>query len=400
MLFIYILHQISAALKSIVDYLKSKFYHNWNYQPSMELNIPLDEVKSRWDRTRDDLIKNHKNALIVPLGVNFGYYFGKESKPSERLILGIIPANEEVFIIAPSFEKSNIIKATGIEDVITWEETESPYKVTSKEFKERKIGSNLISDPHLWIIEAQKLEKELQIKIQSGHDIIDGIRMKKSEWEIRQLKAAAKASTEGILAAIPQLKVGITELEFQKIINRELTLQSGSNLSFGLIQFGENSAIPHSMPSHKKLHNDNVVLLDCGTPINGYQGDITITVPFGKPKDFQKIYDIVFEANRKALDADKEGMIPAELDGIARKHITEAGYGKYFTHRLGHGIGIEVHESPYIVGTNHSPLQEDNCHTIEPGIYIPGKFGVRIEDDVWVQKNKTVLLYETPRHNF
>ena len=128
--------------------------------------------------------------------------------------------------------------------------------------------------------------------------------------------------------------------------------------------------------------------------------DITITVPFGKPREFAEIYEIVFEANRKALDADKEGMLPSKLDAIARDHIKSKGYGKYFPHRLGHGLGLEVHETPYIVATNQVPLIECNTHTIEPGVYIPGKFGIRIEDDVVVRKDDTNLLYETPRHNF
>ena len=140
--------------------------------------------------------------------------------------------------------------------------------------------------------------------------------------------------------------------------------------------------------------------MDCGTPVNGYQGDITITIPFGKPTDFEKIYEIVFEANRAAFDSDKEEMIPAELDAVARNYITKKGYGDYFTHRLGHGLGLEVHETPYIVATNKTPLVSGNCHTIEPGIYRPGKFGIRIEDDVLVTKNGAKLLFETPRHNF
>lgn len=364
------------------------------------MNIPKEEIKSRWSNLQSKLTENNYDAMIIPLGVNFLYYFNKQDHPSERLTIGIIPKEDEPFIITPSFERSNVEQSTGIDDISVWEETESPYDLVAKEFMDRKMGKNVVVDPHLWYVETEMLAKAGQFNFTSGHELIYKQRSVKSEWEIEQLQAAAKASSEGILNAIPYLKTGMTELEYMKIVQTEMSEISGSSAAFGLIQFDAHSAIPHAMPSGKKLHNDVVVLMDCGSPVNGYQGDITITVPFGKPTDFEKIYEIVYEANRAAFDADKEGMIPSELDAVARNHITEKGYGKHFTHRLGHGLGLEVHETPYIVATNNTPLVGGNCHTIEPGIYIPGKFGVRIEDDVHVTKSGAKLLFETPRHNF
>lgn len=366
----------------------------------MFVAVPEQEIQSRWDILQQKLKDTHYDAMLIPLGVNFTYYFKKEGKPSERLTIGVISRDSDPFIVTPSFERSNLAGSTGLDDIAVWEETESPYKVAAKEFKDRGIGKNLVVDPHLWYVETQMLAKAGKFEFSSGHEIIYDQRSVKSEWEISQLQAAAKASSQGILNAIPQLKVGMSELEYLKIVQSEMSALSGSSLAFGLIQFGEHSAIPHGMPSGKRLENDRVVLMDCGTPVNGYQGDITITIPFGKPKDFEKIYEIVYAANRAAFDADKAGMIPSELDAVARNYITEKGYGEYFTHRLGHGLGLEVHETPYIVGTNSTPLKDGNCHTIEPGIYMPGKFGVRIEDDVLVTAKGAELLYETPRHNF
>jgi Xaa-Pro dipeptidase len=362
--------------------------------------VPEQEIKSRWDILQQKLKDNDYDAILIPLGVNFTYYFKKIGKPSERLTLGVISKDSDPFIVTPSFERSNIEGSTGVEDIAVWEETGSPYKTTAKEFESRGIRKNLVVDPHLWFVEIEMLKKAGGFQFSSGHEIIYDQRSVKSEWEIQQLQAATKASSNGILNAIPHLKVGMSELEYLKIVQSEMSALSGSSLAFGLIQFGAHSAIPHRMPSGKKLENDVAVLMDCGTPVNGYQGDITITIPFGKPKGFEEIYEIVYEANRAAFDADREGMIPAELDAVARDHITEKGFGEYFTHRLGHGIGLEVHETPYIVGTNSTPLKSGNCHTIEPGIYRPGKFGIRIEDDVWVTKNGAERLYDTPRHNF
>lgn len=365
--------------------------------------IPKSEISTRWSGVKSELNQKKLDALIVPLGVHFYYLFGKQGQPSERLIAGIIPRDDDPFIISPSFEKSNVERATGIDDILTWEETESPYDKLAKDLTNRGIGTNIGVDPKLWLVEVERLEKSMKTSSRSivtAGSILNKLRASKSDWELKQMRKASEFSAEGILAAIPQLKEGMTEIEFVKVVNNEMSNLSNGPPSFGLVQFGENSAIPHGMPSDKKLSLDSSVLIDAGTSVSGYHGDITITVPYGKPKDFAEIYEIVFEANRKALDADKEGMIPSELDGIARNHIESKGYGNYFPHRLGHGLGLEVHETPYIVATNQIPLIEGNTHTIEPGIYIPGKYGIRIEDDVVVGKDKAYLLYNTPRHNF
>lgn len=364
------------------------------------MNIPKNELQTRWKLLQSELDRENKAALLVPLGTNFYYLFGKQGYPTERVMAGIIPRDGDPFIFSPSFERSNVERSTGIDDIITWKETDNAYQILGEEFKNRGINGEIGVDPKLWIIEVERISKYSNLSLHSAGEIIDHLRIVKSDWELNQLKAATKASADGILAALPQIKQGMTEKEFEQIVAREISGRSGNPLSFGAIQFGENSAIPHGMPTDRRLNNDEVVLVDAGTSVNGYQGDITITVPFGKPKDFEKIYEIVYEANRLAFNADREGITGAELDKIARDHIAKKEYGKYFTHRLGHGIGLEVHEEPYIVGTNNSPLMAGNCHTIEPGIYIPGKFGVRIEDDAYVTKDGVEMIYETPRHNF
>ncbi len=364
------------------------------------MNVPESEIHKRWAFVKSELEANGKDALIVPLGVHFHYFFRKEGLPSERLIAGIIPKDEDPFIIAPAFEQSNIEINTGIEDVVIWEETESPYKILANELERRNIGNKLIADPKLWLIEVEKIQKTIGSKLTSAHEILSNLRSVKSEWELKQMQLASKYSAEGILAAIPQLTSGMSETQFRDIVVQEMSNRSGNPPSFAIIQFGRNSAIPHGMPSAKRLHDDEVVLIDAGTSVNGYHGDITITVPFGKPPEFENIYEIVFEANRRAFEADKEGMLPADVDAVARSYIIEKGYGKYFTHRLGHGLGLEVHEPPYIVSNNKKPLVTGNTHTIEPGIYLPGKFGVRIEDNVIVGKNRVKYIYEPTRHNW
>ncbi|MCY3410470.1 MAG: aminopeptidase P family protein [Candidatus Heimdallarchaeota archaeon] len=362
--------------------------------------IPKTEISKRWELIRNDLAEVTYDALLVPLGTNFYYLFGKQSTPSERLIAGVLPVDSDPFIIGPAFEQSNIQRSTGLDDIVPWEETESPYHILAKELNDRRIGNKIAVDPKLWIVEAERIQEASNRSLQSAGSILDRARSIKSNWELEQMAKASESSAKGILDAFDKLQEGITEKELARIVATEMMKYSGNPMVFGAIQFGENSAIPHAMPSEKKLRQNEVVLIDAGTSVNGYQGDITITSTFGKVAGFEEIYDVVYEANRKALDSDKEGIVAGNLDGIARKHIEDKGYGQYFTHRLGHGLGLEVHEAPYIVSTNTHPLIAGNTHTIEPGIYQPGKFGIRIEDDVVVHKGKAKLLFDTPRFNF
>ncbi len=365
------------------------------------MEIPRDELAKRWSVAQSKLAEKEIDALLIPLGVNFQYFFGKAGNPSERFLCGIIPKEGDPFLLTPAFERSNFAKATGIEDIIIWEETESPYRNLAKELDERKIGSKIGVDPKLWIVEVERLRKVTERKFYSAGSIIDNLRLIKSEWEIEQLKAAAKASAEGIMATFERLREGMTEKEVVPLLNEELSARSGNPITYALVQFGPNSALPHGYPTDRKLKSGDVVLLDVGTNVNGYQGDITITKPFGRaPEKFHEIYDIVYDANRKAFAADQEGAIPSELDKIARSYIEDHGYGRFFTHRLGHGLGLEVHEHPYLVGTNNVPMIAGSAHTIEPGIYIEGKFGVRIEDDVYVTKDGAKRLFDVPRYTW
>ncbi len=364
------------------------------------IDIPKTEIKRRWtavQKAMDDF-----DALILPLGVNFQYFFGKPGMPSERIILGIIPKSKDPFILAPSFEISNFEAATQIDDIVGWEETESPYKIFEQELNDREIGTNIGVDPKLWIVEYERLSNtSKRHNFTSAGNLIDSIREVKSSWEIEQLSLASQYSSEGILTAFDRFYDGMMEIEAVPILAEELGNLSGNPLSFALVQFGENSALPHGSPSRKKLGSNDVVLLDVGTSVNGYQGDITITLHMGKPNQkFLEVYETVFEANRAAFSKELEGISGGSLDEVARKHIVDAGYGKYFTHRLGHGIGLEVHEKPYLVGTNSSPMKINQTHTIEPGIYLPGEFGVRIEDDVVLQEKGARRLYNTSRHNW
>ena len=174
-----------------------------------------------------------------------------------------------------------------------------------------------------------------------------------------------------------ELEVGVSEIEIQQRLISQLKSDPTEN-AWASVQFGENSAIPHYSAGARELKANDIVLIDAGTTYNDYWGDITITCVFGQATEkFKKIFNIVLTANQKAKEAIAKNKIPAEIDETARDYISSSGFGKYFTHRTGHGMGLEVHEEPYIVGNNKTPLKKGNVFTIEPGIYLSGKFGVK-----------------------
>ncbi|MHA1910998.1 MAG: M24 family metallopeptidase [Candidatus Kariarchaeaceae archaeon] len=345
-----------------------------------------DEFKNRTKKVQETLEKEKLDYYIVGLEVNFRYLFKAIASPSERLTLGIIPNTGEPILVCPSFEKSRMEKTTTFNDIKTWDEDQNPYDLASEILFLKKADQIKIAvSPNLPFFSYTRLKNNLKdTEFVSGEKLIHELRKTKSEAEKAALSKASEISAAVISETILNLSPGATELEVQKKVMDELTIRSGEP-SWALVQSGPNSAIPHMHSSARVIRENDIVLIDAGTSIEGYWGDITCTTTLDKNnKEFIKIYDIVYEANQRGVDSAKAGTTGEEVDYATRSFIEKKGYGEFFTHRTGHGIGLEVHEEPYIVKGNNQPLLEGNVHSIEPGIYLPNKFGVRIEDDVIV----------------
>jgi Xaa-Pro dipeptidase len=204
--------------------------------------------------------------------------------------------------------------------------------------------------------------------------------MIKSTEEQAFLREAGRRTSLAIAATHKRLSRGMTESEVANILEQEF-LRLGVH-GDGLVQFGPSSALPHGGPGDRRLAAGNVVLIDAGCRVRGYTSDVTRTVSFGTPSDeVRKVYAVVERAQLAGIEAVKAGTAAETVDRAARRVIEDAGYGAFFTHRLGHGLGMDGHEPPYLVRGNAAPLIPGNTVTIEPGVYLPGKFGVRIEDD-------------------
>ena len=331
-------------------------------------------------------------ALFCTLGTNFQYLLNAKNKSFERLVLAIIKSDGIPHLICPAFELQNYIENTPLsrDDISIWEEIEDPFLLVKNICIEKGIqDANIAISPQTSFTVFSRIKSALpRATFVDALPIMEIARIVKTDQEIEFLKKASFFSARGIESAFDQLSIGITEIEASALVEKEMSSLSGEPSLFALVQFGANSSNPHGSPSNKKLKRNDVVLIDAGTSYEGYVGDITNTTVFGQPSEkFLEIYNIVEEANHRARDAGGVGILPSQVDAAARDYIVEEGYGQYYTHRTGHGIGLDVHEAPYIIQTNLVPLGLKNTFTIEPGIYIPEKFGVRIEDDVVSKTN-------------
>jgi Xaa-Pro aminopeptidase len=229
-------------------------------------------------------------------------------------------------------------------------------------------------------------------RVVDGGPVCERLRIIKQPAELDLIRRAIRITEDAIAAAFTQLQVGMTEREVAAIVSRETSQRGGTG--GGLVQFGPNSALPHGSPQMRRLEAGQPVLMDCGSRVEGYTSDITRTQWFGgePPARFTLIYNTLHAAQTAAMTLGRPGVQCQEMDRAARRVIREAGFGEYFTHRLGHGMGMEGHEAPYLVEGNAVTLEAGMVTTIEPGIYIPNEYGCRTEDDIVITADGLEVL--------
>jgi Xaa-Pro dipeptidase len=361
----------------------------------------LDEslYSNRIKRVCEIMRDNDVDYLFLTPSPNFLYLTGLHAELRERLIALILNYKGDARIIAPSFEVSSHSKHTWIQEFIPWAEDENPIETLVNAIETKKDGLHFMFDYNLPLGIYWSLQKALGNfrETSSIASQLNAMRIVKSQEEIDCIKKAGKIIEKAVMKAFHEAKIGMTELELSQIVNSVIT-KEGSQPSFAIVQFGENSALPHASPGNRTLENGDFILMDCGCAVEGYNTDMTRVGVMGSPIEEQEsVYSIVLQAQETAIENIQPGLSCGKVDGIARRIIEEAGYGEYFTHRLGHGIGIEVHEEPYVVRGNAMQLQSGMCHSIEPGIYLEGKFGIRIEDLVCVTDTGAEVLTYAPK---
>jgi len=352
----------------------------------------------RLDRLRAEMNTQKLDLFIVEPSTNYAYFTGSNPGRSERLIALLVPLKGEAVIVCPSFEVERVKRGTTISDVRGWEEDQDPWKLVKtvlQAAKPPRHRGELIIEPsfdygaYLRLADVAGGDWHLQ----SSAAVTDRLRMIKYPEEIAQIRRAIEITQDSMAATFAALAVGATEQEVATHLSQEMASRGSSG--GGLVQFGPSSALPHGGPGGSKLEKESVVLIDCGCLVSGYTSDITRTHWYGDaPSDeFKKVFNLVHDAQTAAMQLGKPFNVTCEqMDAAARGAIVTGGYGQYFTHRLGHGMGMDGHEAPYLVHGNDARLEPGMVFTIEPGIYQPGKFGVRIEDDCRVTDDGLEVL--------
>ncbi|MBS0331234.1 MAG: aminopeptidase P family protein [Proteobacteria bacterium] len=341
-------------------------------------------------------------ALIIGAGPSLRYFTGVGWNPTERLVAMVLPRDVGPVMICPRFELGSLQASLAIEAPIAlWEEHENPYELAAAEL--RKLGAkSLAIDPALPFFAFHGLRKAApDIAPADGAPVVDGCRMIKSPAELALMSQAKAMTLEVHRRAARILAPGITTTAVRRFIDqahRALGADDGS--SFCAVQFGVASAYPHGLPGEQKLADGDLVLIDTGCKVHGYNSDITRTYVFGTPSpEHRQVWEVEKRAQAAAFAAVKPGVPCEEIDATARRVLAEAGFSPDYDlpglpHRIGHGIGLSIHEAPYLVRGDKTPLEPGMCFSNEPMIVIPESFGVRLEDHFHVTEDGAAWFTE------
>jgi Xaa-Pro dipeptidase len=364
--------------------------------------ITREERAERQERARQLMAESSLDATLIMEGTSLRYFTGMRWWGGERLFAFVLPAKGKAFYVCPAFEegraREQIAHAPDGDqpDVRVWQENESPYALVAQGLKDRSIGTGKlgIEETVRFVFSDGIAKAAPQAGITSATPVTAGCRMIKSAHEIALMRLASQVTLAVYEAVYKALREGMTQQDVGTLIDKAY-----ERVGFpgeASVMVGEYTASPHGSATPQVLREGTIIMIDDGCTVEGYQSDITRTFVLGNAADKMKqVFDVVHRAQAAALAAARPGMECGDIDAAARKVITDAGYGpdyKYFAHRLGHGLGMDGHEWPYLVRGNATRLEANITTSNEPGIYIRGEFGIRLEDDMHVTENRAELF--------
>jgi Xaa-Pro aminopeptidase len=350
--------------------------------------ISVQERKARVAKAQTLIRKLGLGALLLEPGSSMLYFTGIDWWRSERLTAVVIPADGEIGVVTPYFEEPSVRETLAFgDDVRTWNEDENPLQLVRGILADRGTLERPLAVEqtvrYFVVSELRKLDSS--IRTVSGAPVVLGCRMYKSDHELQLMQRAADITVASLRATYPQIAAGMAPDDIAGIMQSE-TARLGGEPEFNLILLGEASAYPHGSKKPQLVTKGGVVLMDCGCSYQGYQSDISRTFVYGEPTPKQrKLWDTVHRGQQLGFETAKPGTPAGHVDDTVRAYYESLGYGPGYKvpgtpHRLGHGIGMDGHEQVNLVGGETTPLASGMCFSDEPGIYIPGEFGVRLED--------------------
>ncbi|WP_294122603.1 Xaa-Pro peptidase family protein [Sphingomonas sp.] len=376
--------------------------------PSIPIPPPISSAErvQRLARARELMRSAGIGAVLVESGPSLDYYTGVQWWRSERLTCVVIPAQGDPIIVTPFFEQPSIAEMLKVPaEIRTWNEDEDPLKLVADFLAERRVASDPVGfeeTDRYWIMD--RLRKQLpSVQIVNANPVVRAQRMIKSPAELALMQAANDIMLASLRYAGERTKVGMTPADINAMI-ASVHKQLGSAYDGGLVLIGEASASPHGSKLPHVVQDGDIVLLDCTSSVHGYQADITRTFVVGTPSAEQrKLWDQVHRGQQIAIETARVGLPAGAVDDAVRRAYESWGFGPGYrlpglSHRTGHGIGMEVHEPAYLVHGETTPLAPGMCFSDEPGLYIPGKFGVRLED-CWHMTEAGPKFFTTPSPN-
>jgi Xaa-Pro dipeptidase len=360
--------------------------------------------QSRFDRLQSLLQASSLDAVILNPGPTLTHLTGLRFHLMERPVVLMYAKGQEPAIVLPELELQKVASLPYALQVFAYPENPSDWALAFRQAAQalgldgKQVG---VEPRQLRLLEFRYVKAGApEADYPDASDLLSGLRLKKDQTEVDAMRRAVQIAQNALEATIPLIKVGMTEKELSaELVVQLLRHGSEPELPFApIVSGGPNAANPHASPSDRSLQLGDLLVVDWGATYDGYISDLTRTFAVGDvDEEYRKIHKIVQQANAAGRDAAAPGVPCANVDKAAREVIEKAGYGPYFTHRTGHGIGMEGHEEPYMRGDNMQLLEPGMAFTVEPGIYLPGRNGVRIEDNVAITETGADVLSDMPR---
>jgi Xaa-Pro dipeptidase len=352
-------------------------------------------LEERVSRLKREGKRRGLSGFIIATAPNIKYFTGTSMQAIERFAGVMIPIDLDPAVVVPELEEEKVKSSSAFKNIQKYSDSEGPERIVKSVLKELHLTRGRLGVEDFLPYKFSKMISRAapRAKLDEASNIFMGLRIIKTPDELELMRKAARIVAQGIDAGVEATRVGATELDIGFEIERKIKQSGGESVPFCIVLRGENAALPHGSSSNAVVRKGDAVIMDVGATCDGYFGDLTKTVFVGSASAKQReIYDIVLRAQTKAIELVKPGIPASDIDKTARNVIKEAGYGERFTHRTGHGLGLEVHEEPSVTATCKTVLKPGMTFTVEPGIYLTQEFGVRIEDNIAVTEEGKMTI--------